>query len=646
MSIERKTNKIRLRSILIGLLFVILLCAITPYNNYYLHNSRLAGNHLPVGSIFVLLFLVLIVNLPLRMLNEQFALTPAELIAIWIMLIVAIGIPSMGYMQFLFPCLVSVFYFATPENEWAETLHPYIPKWLVVPDKVAVTDFYEGIGHAGTAPWGAWVKPLCVWALFILVFYFTTLCFSILLRRQWIERERFSFPLTQIPLELSAEPPKGAIFNTFFQNRLFLVGMLIPIIFHLINGLHSHFPSVPEIPRIFHIHRAFREKPWHTLSWWPALRIVIYFSVIGIASLLTLEVSFSLWFFFLFFKLQYIIMNALGWGIGPWISCSRQVMGGYLVFVPAVFWIAREHLADVFGKTFASKSSVDDSNEPLSYRVALLGFLLSFATLVILCFIAGVSLWVGVTVMLAVFITSVVLSWMVVNGGLLLVQAPFFPSEYINITAGTSVIDHRSLAILSFQRVFLRDWGEFMMPNFLHSFRVSEEVKLSYRKLILIIGLSIVVAMVVSSYASLNLIYHKGALNLQHWTYVRAPRGYFQHISNLIQYPAGVRRNQLYSLIGGGVFTFFLLWMRHQFIWWPLHPIGYLLGATYPPFHLWSSICIGWLIKYSVLKFSGPSGGRKLRPFCLGLVLGEYLMVGFWMVIGWFTGVGYFALPA
>ena len=58
------------------------------------------------------------------------------------------------------------------------------------------------------------------------------------------------------------------------------------------------------------------------------MRFVIYFSVIGIASLLTLEVSFSLWFFYLFFKLQYIIMNAIGLSIGPWISCSRQVMGG------------------------------------------------------------------------------------------------------------------------------------------------------------------------------------------------------------------------------------------------------------------------------------------------------------------------------
>ena len=99
------------------------------------------------------------------------------------------------------------------------------------------------------------------------------------------------------------------------------------------------------------------------------MRIAIFFSVVGITALLTLEVSFSLWFFFLFFKLQYIIMNALGWGISPWVSCSRQIMGGHIIFAPAVFWVAREHIADVWRKTVSAHSTVDDTDEPLPYRV-------------------------------------------------------------------------------------------------------------------------------------------------------------------------------------------------------------------------------------------------------------------------------------
>jgi hypothetical protein len=99
--VSTNRNTIRPRAILIGLFFVGLLCAITPYNNYFLQNTKVAGNHLPLGSIFALLFLVLFVNVPLRKFKAQSALSPAELTTIWMMLIVAVGIPSMGFLQFL-----------------------------------------------------------------------------------------------------------------------------------------------------------------------------------------------------------------------------------------------------------------------------------------------------------------------------------------------------------------------------------------------------------------------------------------------------------------------------------------------------------------------------------------------------------------
>ena len=645
-----ENQKIRFPAILVGVLLIAAMCAVTPYNNYYLQNTKIAGNHLPVGSIFGILLLIFLVNVPLRKLmrSGRFAFSALELTVIWIMLIVAVGIPSMGLLQFLLPSLVAVRYFATTENDWSETLHPHVPEWLVVTEPQAVTDFYEGIGAAEGVPWMFWLEPLLVWGLFVLVFYFTTLCLSTILRKQWVERERFSFPLIQIPIQLAAEPEHGSLLNSFFKNRLLWAGMALPVVLHLINGLHAHFPKVPEIPLIYDIYRVFTEKPWYTLGWWPAMRFVIYFSVIGIASLLTLEVSFSLWFFYLFFKLQYIIMNALGLSIGPWISCSRQVMGGYLVFVPAVFWMGREHIGSIFRKTFSigGGQEIDDSNEPVSYRMALLGFFLGFTTLIVFLVVAGITTWVALVTLLSIFITSIVLTWMVVNGGLLLVQAPFFPSEYIDITLGSNALGHKSLAILSFQRTFLRDWGEFMMPNFLHSFKAADEVRLARRRLIPILGISIVVAALVSVYASLTLIYDKGALFLQSWAFVVAPRNYFQRMSSLIQFPIETKWDEVYSMIAGAGFTGFMLWMRQHFVWWSLHPIGYLLGATYPPFHLWSSILIGWFIKYMALKFGGASTYRKIRPVAFGLIFGEYVMVGLWMIVGFFSGIGYFALPS
>ena len=41
------------------------------------------------------------------------------------------------------------------------------------------------------------------------------------------------------------------------------------------------------------------------------------------------------------------------------------------------------------------------------------------------------------------------------------------------------------------------------------------------------------------------------------------------------------------------------------------------------------------------MKTGGIGSYRKLRPLFIGLILGEYGMVGLWMVIGMFTGVDY-----
>ena len=78
----------------------------------------------------------------------------------------------MGFSQFLLPTLVAMFYFATPENDWSETLHHYIPEWLIVFDRNAVRNFYEGVDQSGSIPWSIWLKPLCIWILFVLAFLF------------------------------------------------------------------------------------------------------------------------------------------------------------------------------------------------------------------------------------------------------------------------------------------------------------------------------------------------------------------------------------------------------------------------------------------------------------------------------------------
>ena len=515
------------RAVLIGLALVILQTAITPYNDYYLQGTDISGNHFPLGAVFTLIFLTFVINPILKKVSPRVVLSPAELMIVWVMMGVSSAIPSKGMIGYLLPYIAAPVYFATPENEWAETLHRHFPEWLIVWDEGAVTDFYDGESFV---PWILWVKPLIVWTAFILLLYALIICVSIVLRKQWVERERFIFPLVTVPVEMVQQTaPRGSL-NGIFTNRLMWVGFGVAAFFHLLNGLHEYVPTLPRIPNRYDLYTPFTERPWIVMGWWPQFRFFLYFSVIGITYFLAMEVSFSCWFFFLFFKLQYIIINAFAIPISPWISARGQTMAAYCVMVLAFLLNSRAHIKDLLKRTFlesTASTTIDDADEVLPYRWAVLGTVISFILLAGLCVYAGMSLWVACSIIVLFLIASTALSWMVVNGGMLLIQAPMYPVEYFEITTGSRIIDANSLALLGFQRVMMRDWGGILMPSVLHGFKAADPFQLNRRSILGAMVLAIVVAIGVSYAASLPLIYDKGRL--------KSPKGSLHRRTEILQ---------------------------------------------------------------------------------------------------------------
>ena len=69
--------------------------------------------------------------------------------------VVASAIPTSGFTANLIALLPSVFYYATPENEWAQLLHPHVTEWLVPQDPEAIRYFFEGLPSGTAHPPGA-----------------------------------------------------------------------------------------------------------------------------------------------------------------------------------------------------------------------------------------------------------------------------------------------------------------------------------------------------------------------------------------------------------------------------------------------------------------------------------------------------------
>jgi hypothetical protein len=70
--------------------------------------------------------------------------------------------------------------------------------------------------------------------------------------------------------------------------------------------------------------------------------------------------------------------------------------------------------------------------------------------------------------------------------------------------------------------------------------------------------------------------------------------------------------------------------LRAQFLWWPLHPIGYMAANSWGMHWNWGSFTLGWLLKVLLLRYGGLRAFRAAVPFFIGLVVGDMLGEGLW----------------
>ena len=61
-----------------------------------------------------------------------------------------------------------------------------------------------------------------------------------------------------------------------------------------------------------------------------------------------------------------------------------------------------------------------------------------------------------------------------------------------------------------------------------------------------------------------------------------------------------------------------------------LHPIGFAIGVGWLTGHIWFSGMVAWVIKLVILHFWGVRMFQMLKPFFLGLILGEVAVGGVW----------------
>jgi hypothetical protein len=125
--------------------------------------------HLPRSAVFVC-FLLLLLNAGWVRATGRRVFESAQLIFVFIAVMVMSGFPGQQLVTYLYIGLVGCQHYATPENKYVATFFEHIPRWLVPslnPDHPAVRWAFYGLPGGQSIPWRDWVVPLAVWTPYI-----------------------------------------------------------------------------------------------------------------------------------------------------------------------------------------------------------------------------------------------------------------------------------------------------------------------------------------------------------------------------------------------------------------------------------------------------------------------------------------------
>lgn len=609
--------------------------ALIPLNNFWImqvegvwNTGHSTGLSLMWHVVLNLLVLVLINLFLLKKFLPRYAFTQSEFIAIYAMLTLGGGIAGRDMLQILIPVIGWPFWFATPENEWAQLFHRYIPRWLTVSDKRVLHDFYEGKSSLYKLEnLQAWLGPVLWWTAFIVVLGFVMICINVLIRRQWTINERLSYPIIQLPMAITED---GGT-SKFFRSKLLWIGFSCAAALNILNGLHYFFPAIPNLPVSYLDHNIgtyFTSKPWNAIG---SLRLPLYPFAIALGFLLPLDLSFSIWFFYLFRKAQQVLGSAMGLHALPnFPYLNQQSSGAWVGLFFVAVWLGRSHLRTVIKCIFRGGS--EDADEPVRYRTAAVGILVGMTLLVLFCYRAGMSLAIILPFFAIFFILSTAITRM---------RAELGPPthELVNMNAGNMLVD-----ILGSRRVGANNMSIFplfwffsgrgyrshLMPHQLESFKMAEIARTkNSRRLVYAMTLAMVLGGFSAFWALLHFSFDWGLDLIP----IGHDSGVFRMLQGRLNNPTGTNI-QAVSFMGVGLlFTVFLMIIRMRFLWWPLHPAGYALSTNFGIDYIWSCLVISCLIKWIILKYGGMRLHRKATTFFFGVILGEYCTGGFWSLI-------------
>mgnify|MGYP000026494320 CR=1 FL=1 len=623
-----------------GLRAILLAGLLTPVCAYWAAEQIVDVIHSllipPLSCVLVLIAL----NAAVARAWPRIALTTTELVILYGMLQASTAIAS-EWMWVIHPLIASFALFEGRNSRFTELILPHVPDFLFFKsdDVPRLADYRTG-GYNPFDPRDLalilrqlpfWAEPIFWWTLLVTLVCGAMLCINVLMRQQWTEREKLSFPLIQLPLAMTQGGPG------FWRNRAMWGGFLAVFAIDLLNGFAFLYPALPSIPVRFlgDVQRAFPDPPFNAIGWTP---IGLFPWIVGLCIFLPTDLMFSVIFFFVARKTMQVIAASMGYPQGvfgggglvpspPYFS--EQSWGAFLGLFVSSLWVARPYLREV------ARDIVRGTRCPeggISRRWAFAGL--------VACLV-GLG-WFGercklpflyVVFYLSLFLAfSVALTRMRAQLGPPTHEMAFMgPNQLLADFNGTQGVPApliaRTVSIFHFTNRIHRTHP---MPSQLELMRLGERTLTSQKVIFFAILLAIVWGSVSGHLTGMLRAFRWGAryagsdvANVVH-EFVNRPR---------LPNPTAMG----FVGIGAGV-VFALNFLRFRIPGFPLHPMGYALTMNFGVDYYWFGMLIAWAIKAGVQRYAGLKGYQKLHAVALGVILGEIAAETIWGPMALITG--------
>jgi hypothetical protein len=533
-----------------------------------------------------------------------------------------------------------------------------------------------GLRYVLTAfiPVEEWRDTVICWGSYILMILLGTLAIAAVMRKQWIQSERFPLPNAQIPLHLIGleTEPDGPL-PAIWRDRMMWTGFAVSLVWCLLRVWGTFNPSVPQMAINVQLSGYFGE-------WWGKTFAGVTFTItavfLSLALFMELNVLLTIVVGYFLYRAQMLVGKGAGWDVLPaYPFQTHQQLSGFLTYAVLIVVFTRKYLWRTVCMAVQGRKPEEKEGlvEPMSYRAA---YLLLIAVIVGL----GVwSRWMDLTVgpMLVFFLTMLAVGFVAMKvraecgvlfgaftpGATMLViglvggLAFFTPSDYVFATLASAMLCWACFFLIPGQQL-----------EFLH---LGRRNRVRPRHLFYVSVLSITGGFLIGGWGYLSSLYSLGETGVGN----RLP--YTDRFGDFTEFTQEVARTnsrqlkvaqiaengaddsaavaapaasggghmapEFWMMIYAAAATTLVTVLRQIFAGFWFHPIGIVLGASDMMQQVWGSVLAAWAIRYLVLKLGGAATVRtKLLPFAVGMFVAA--MVAF--VLMWFiNGFMYFFEP-